>query len=125
MLSSGLNTAAAPREIAVAPVQGGWAVSWTGCACPLMFLSGARAEAEACRLAAGLAALGHAVEVLVHDRQGALIAAIRYAVETPAEPRPARRRLAEVWSRAPAARRDLAYARPAIPAEAAAQPETR
>jgi hypothetical protein len=125
MLSLGLNPAAAPRAIAVAPVSGGWAVSWTGCTCPLMFLSGARAEAEGCRLAAGLAALGHAVELLVHDRQGALIAAIRYAVEAPADARTPRRRLTETWVRSPAARRDLAYARPAIPAEAAAQPETR
>jgi hypothetical protein len=90
-----------------------------------MFLSGAKAEAEGCRLAAGLAALGHAVELLVHDRQGALVAAIRYAVEPPPEPRPARRRLTEVWSRAPVARRELAYARPALAADAAAQSEAR
>lgn len=64
-------------DIAVKAVQGGWAVSSRVVDGPLMFLSGARAERQACQLGRAAAAAGRDVEIAVHDRQNVLIAAIR------------------------------------------------
>ena len=57
----------ASRIIWVSPLAGGWAVLTAGIE-PLVFRSGARAEAQAKRLATALAKLGRAVQVRVLDR---------------------------------------------------------
>ena len=57
----------ASRIIWVSPLAGGWAVL-TAVIEPLVFRSGARAEAQAKRLATALAKLGRAVQVRVLDR---------------------------------------------------------
>lgn len=62
--------------IEVRPAAGGWSVSAEVVAGPLMFLSGARAEREACRLARAASAGGREAAVLVHDRSGRLVACI-------------------------------------------------
>jgi len=55
------------RVILVAPLADGWAVLCAGLE-PLVFRSGARAEAQAKKLAAVLARLGRAVQVRILDR---------------------------------------------------------
>lgn len=65
------------RLIVVRPVAGGWRLECDATEA-LMFLSGARAEEKAKRLAACLAELGSDVLLSVHDRLGGLVATRRY-----------------------------------------------
>ncbi|MBL8773882.1 MAG: hypothetical protein JNK30_21020 [Phenylobacterium sp.] len=60
------------RIIWVSPLAEGWAVLCTGLE-PLVFRSGARAEAYAKRLADRIAPLGRAVQVRVLDRSRNLV----------------------------------------------------
>ena len=60
------------RIIWVSPLANGWAVLCAGLE-PIVFRSGARAEAQAKRLAACLAKLGRAVQVRVLDRARNLV----------------------------------------------------
>lgn len=62
----------AHRIIWVSPLADGWAVICAGFE-PLVFRSGARAEAQARRLADCLARLGRAVQVRVLDRARNLV----------------------------------------------------
>lgn len=72
------------HRISVMPVEGGWSVLSPLNDTPLMFLSGAKAEAKAKALAEQLAAAGSDARVLVHDRTQALVGTWRYfAAETP------------------------------------------
>jgi hypothetical protein len=66
------------RHIAVAPVSGGWAIAFDAGVEPMMFLSGACAEAQARALAHRLAQSGTEVELTVLDRSRALVAQTRY-----------------------------------------------
>lgn len=65
------------RIIVVSPLANGWAVLCAGLE-PVVFRSGARAEAQARRLATCLAALGRAVQVRVLDRSRNLVGAQLY-----------------------------------------------
>ena len=65
------------RVILVSPLADGWAVLCAGLE-PLVFQSGARAEAQARRLAACLAKLGRAVQVRILDRSRHLVGAQLY-----------------------------------------------
>jgi hypothetical protein len=69
--------------IEVRAAEGGWSVTAEVFRGPLMFLSGARAEREACRLAKAASAVGRESAVLVHDRSGQLIACIDVGVGLP------------------------------------------
>lgn len=62
------------RIIWVSPLADGWAVLCAGIE-PLVFRSGARAEAQAKALAACLARLGRAVQVRILDRSRTLVGA--------------------------------------------------
>lgn len=66
------------NRIMVVPVEGGWSLRTALSDAPLMFLSGAKAEAEAKALAARIAAAGQDTRVLIHDRSEALVATFRY-----------------------------------------------
>lgn len=61
-----------PSVIVVSPLADGWAVRTAGLE-PLVFRSGARAEAQARRLAVALARLGRAVQVRILDRARNLV----------------------------------------------------
>ena len=66
------------HQIAVAPVDGGWSLH---CDCglePMMFLSGARAEAHARALARRLSQAGEDVELTVRDRSRTVVGQQRY-----------------------------------------------
>lgn len=81
--------------VTVRPVEGGWSVVSSLSDQPLMFTSGAAAEAKARSLAEVIAAAGGDVRVLIHDRRDVMIGAFRYfAADPPApalsEPIPAR-----------------------------------
>lgn len=65
-----------PVSITVRAVQGGWTVETVLLPAPLMFLSGARAERQAHRLAQAAARLGRDVQVAIHDKMNALVALI-------------------------------------------------
>lgn len=65
------------RIILVSPLANGWAVLCAGLE-PIVFRSGARAEAQARRLAACLAKLGRAVQLRILDRSRNLVAAQLY-----------------------------------------------
>lgn len=68
---------------AVRAVQGGWAIEQPA-GDPLMFFSGGRAEAKARELAQVTARVrGVSVQVLIHDRSGALIGSQRYHAPDP------------------------------------------
>jgi hypothetical protein len=73
-----------PVAIKVRAVQGGWTVESGLLGAPLMFLSGARAERQAHRLAQALSRIGRDVQVAVHDRLDALIAQIELRAAAPA-----------------------------------------
>ena len=66
------------HHISVMPVEGGWRVLSPLDDTPLMFLSGAKAEAKAKALAEQLAAAGRDARVLIHDRTQALVGTWRY-----------------------------------------------
>lgn len=65
------------RVIVVSPLADGWAVRTAGLE-PLVFRSGARAEAQARRLAVALAQLGREVQVRILDRARNLVGAQTY-----------------------------------------------
>jgi hypothetical protein len=73
-----------PVAITVRAVQGGWTVESVLLAAPLMFLSGARAERQAHRLAQAAIDLGRDVRLAVHDKVDALIALIDMPAATAA-----------------------------------------
>lgn len=64
--------------VSVTPVEGGWAVTSSLSDQPMMFLSGAEAEAKARSLARLIAAAGGDAQVIVHDRRNAMVGAVRY-----------------------------------------------
>jgi hypothetical protein len=67
------------HHIAVAPVEGGgWSLVCDYGLEPMMFLSGARAEAQARALARRLSEAGGDVELTVRDRSRTLIGQTRY-----------------------------------------------
>ena len=66
------------HRIAVSPVDGGWSIACDDGLEPMMFLSGARAEAQARALARRLAEAGEEVELTVRDRSSALVGHTRY-----------------------------------------------
>jgi len=66
------------RKIAVEPAEGGWALAYDAQQAPMLFLSGARAEAQAHALARRLSAAGHDVELTVRDRARNLVGSTRY-----------------------------------------------
>lgn len=66
------------RNIAVVPVDGGWSLACDGGLEPMLFLSGAHAEAQARRLAERLSAAGDEVQLTVRDRSLALVGMTRY-----------------------------------------------
>jgi hypothetical protein len=66
------------HEIKVVPVDGGWSVQCRLVGAPQMFLSGARAEETARRLAQTVARAGADARVVVHDRSHALVGTQRY-----------------------------------------------
>ena len=63
--------------ITVSPADTGWAVKSSSVENPMMFLSGAKAEASARRLAANITMSGVPAEIRIFTRDGAL--AGRYA----------------------------------------------
>lgn len=64
--------------VAVRPVEGGWSVTSSLSDHPLMFISGADAEAKARSLAQVIASAGGDAQVVVHDRRNTLIGTVRY-----------------------------------------------
>jgi hypothetical protein len=64
--------------IAVGPVEGGWSVVCDAAQEPMVFLSGARAEAQARALAQRLSLDGDEVELTVRDRAKMLVGSSRY-----------------------------------------------
>lgn len=67
------------RQIAVAPVEGGWSLACDVGLEPVMFLSGARAEAQARALACRLSEDGGEVRVTVRDRSRTVVGSVCYA----------------------------------------------
>jgi hypothetical protein len=62
----------------VRPAAPGWLLECAGAMEPLMFLSGAKAEAQAHTLAKSLAGAGNDTRVLVHDATHHLVGSTRY-----------------------------------------------
>lgn len=60
------------QEISVTPAQGGWTVDHDGAIEPTVFLSGARAEDAARRLAEAMADAGQSAEIRIILRDGSL-----------------------------------------------------
>jgi hypothetical protein len=58
--------------VSVIPVSGGWAVTTRSLAGPMVFFSGAKAEAAARRLAETIARRGETVEIRIYLRDGSL-----------------------------------------------------
>ena len=70
--------------VRVVAVWGGWSVHCDVVDHPLMFLSGAKAEAKAHDLGRRLAILGRTTRVTVHDRNHApLVTAVYFADDAP------------------------------------------
>ncbi len=69
--------------VTVRPVEGGWSVSSSLSDQPLMFMSGAAAEAKARSLAEVIAAAGGDVLVIVHDRRDVMVGTFRYFADDP------------------------------------------
>jgi hypothetical protein len=66
--------------VCVAAVWGGWSVQCDAIDHPLMFLSGAKAEAKAHDLGRRLAVLGRTTRVTIHDRNHVpLVTAVYFA----------------------------------------------
>jgi hypothetical protein len=70
------------HTVGVHAVQGGWEVDCSFSASPLMFLSGAVAEAKARTLAACAAAEGFDVTMEVHDQRDHIVATLHFYAET-------------------------------------------
>lgn len=68
----------ADHEIKVEPVDGGWSVRCWLMGQPQLFLSGRRAEESARRLAERMAMSGEEADLVIHDRNHAVVAARRY-----------------------------------------------
>ncbi len=66
------------HDIAVWPVGGGWSLDCGPGLEPMMFLSGARAEAHARALALRLSEAGGEVQLTVRDRSRTLVGQTRY-----------------------------------------------
>lgn len=66
------------QVIVVGPVDGGWSVQCSMIGQPLFFLSGAKAEESARKLAACIAELGQDVRVMIHDRDHGLVGTRSY-----------------------------------------------
>lgn len=66
------------QRIQVTHVNGAWRLEVCGAAEPLLFLTGGRAEAAACRLARSLATHGMDTRVEIRDRQNLLVGAHCY-----------------------------------------------
>ena len=64
--------------IEVTPIPGGWCVEMCGRLEPILFLSGARAETAARRMAQCVAELGRDARIHVHDRQDLVIGDLHY-----------------------------------------------
>lgn len=60
------------HTVSVIPVSGGWAVSAREIAAPMVFFSGAKAEAAARRLAETIARRGETAEVRIFLRDGSM-----------------------------------------------------
>jgi len=60
------------HTVSVIPVSGGWAVNALAIAAPMVFFSGAKAEAAARRLAETLAHRGETAEIRIFLRDGSL-----------------------------------------------------
>ena len=60
------------HEISVAPTPTGWSLHYPGGLEPLVFLSGAKAEAAAHKLAVAIADAGHPVAISIFLRDGVL-----------------------------------------------------
>jgi hypothetical protein len=71
--------------VSVRPVDCGWMVEGGMGLEPLLFLSGAKAEAQAHALARSIAETGGDARVALHDRAQQLIGAFRYFAADPAE----------------------------------------
>jgi hypothetical protein len=66
------------RTILVGPVEGGWAVACEAAGEPMLFLSGARAEAHARALAVRLSHAGDEIDLVIRDRSQAMVGSVRY-----------------------------------------------
>jgi len=69
-------------SIVVGPVEGGWALDCDAIQAPMLFLSGARAEAHARALATRLSEAGDDVELIVRDRACVVVGLARYAAQS-------------------------------------------
>ena len=69
---------ASEQVIVVVPVEGGWTVECSIICQPLFFLSGAKAEANARKLASCIAELGQEVRVMIHARDSTLVGTRRH-----------------------------------------------
>ena len=67
------------RHIAVAAVDGGWSLTCDGGLETLLFLSGARAEAQARALACRLSEAGDEVRLTVHDRSCTVVGQLLFS----------------------------------------------
>ncbi|MBA4792756.1 MAG: hypothetical protein H2041_03725 [Phenylobacterium sp.] len=67
--------------VAVRPVDGGWSVISCLSDQPLMFVSGAAAEAKARSLAQVIARAGGDALVVIHDRRDVMVGTFRYFAE--------------------------------------------
>lgn len=65
--------------VSVRPLPGGWLMDCSAGVEPVVFGSGARAEAQAHALAQKLAGGGADARVLVHDRRHRLVGTTRYS----------------------------------------------
>jgi hypothetical protein len=69
----------------VRPTGHGWLVDGAAAVQPLVFYSGAKAEAQAHALARTLAGIGRDTRVLVHDRSQQIVGSTRYFAPDPIE----------------------------------------
>jgi len=67
------------RHITVSAVEGGWSLTCDGELETILFLSGARAEAQARVLAFRLSEAGDEVRLTVHDRSRAVVAQLLFS----------------------------------------------
>jgi len=67
------------RHIAVSAIDGGWSLHCVPGPEPILFLSGARAEAQARALACRLSEAGEEIRLTVEDRSRALVGSLLYS----------------------------------------------